>query len=94
MRAMRHCAALKCWADGRGRLSVTAGFTYTDAHLTSSLYTTPSAGVVPDPVGQQLGQVPEWTATASASWRMTKRLALNASVKSFLLLEHHLAYAA
>lgn len=66
-----------------GRLSVTAGFTYTDAHLTSSLYTTPSAGVVPDPVGQQLGQVPEWTATASASWRVTKRLALNASVKSF-----------
>ncbi|HWU02250.1 MAG TPA: TonB-dependent receptor, partial [Novosphingobium sp.] len=67
----------------RGRLSLSGGFTYTDAHLTSSRYTTASAGVIPDPVGQQLGQVPEWTATASANWRATDRLQLSASVKSF-----------
>jgi len=66
-----------------GRLSLTGGFTYTDAHLTYSRYTTPSAGVIPDPTYQQLGQVPEWTATASATWRMTDRLQVTASVKSF-----------
>lgn len=66
-----------------GRLSLTGGFTYTDAHLTSSRYTAASAGVIPDPVGQQLGQVPEWTATAGAAWRVTNRLHLSATLKSF-----------
>lgn len=66
-----------------GRLSLTGGFTYTDAHLTFSRYTTASAGVIPDPTYQQLGQVPEWTATASGTWRMTDRLEVTASVKSF-----------
>ncbi len=66
-----------------GAMSLQGGFTYTDAHLTSSAYTTPSAGVIPDPTGQQLGQVPKWLATAGAHWRLTPRLAVDATVKSF-----------
>jgi hypothetical protein len=85
---------LSAGGHGGGAVSLTGGFTYTDAHLTSSRYTTPSAGVIPDPTYQQLGQVPEWTATAALQWRVTRRLSLNATVKSFLLLEHHLAHAA
>ncbi|MDE2403702.1 MAG: TonB-dependent receptor [Sphingomonadales bacterium] len=67
----------------RGRLSAQGGFTYTDAHLTHSLYAAASNGVIPDPVGQQLGQVPEWTLTASAAWRASDALQFNVAVKSF-----------
>lgn len=64
-------------------VSLNAGFTRTNAHLTRSRYQTPSAGVIPDPVGQQLGQVPEWIATAGADWRASDRLRLGVQVKSF-----------
>ena len=66
-----------------GRVALQGGFTYTDAHLTSSLYTTASGGVIPDPTYQQLGQVPEWVLTAGANWKPTDRLQLDVSVKSF-----------
>jgi outer membrane receptor protein involved in Fe transport len=78
---LRGVEVLGDWA--LGPVSLTGGFTYTDAHLTRSLYTTPSAGVVPDPVGQQLGQVPEWTANAGVTWAVTDRIKLNVTTKSF-----------
>jgi outer membrane receptor protein involved in Fe transport len=78
---LRGFEVLGSWSQGP--LSLTGGFTYTDAHLTFSRYTTASAGVIPDPVNQQLGQVPEWTANASAQLRITHRFSLNATVKSF-----------
>jgi outer membrane receptor protein involved in Fe transport len=64
-------------------LNFDAGFTRTDAHLTSSRYTTASGGVIPDPVGMQLGQVPDWILTAGADWRPISRLTLSLSLKSF-----------
>lgn len=65
------------------RLAFDAGFTRTDAHLTSSAYQAPSSGVIPDPVGEQLGQAPPWTVTAGATWRPVERLRLSAQLKSF-----------
>jgi outer membrane receptor protein involved in Fe transport len=64
-------------------LDLSAGFTQTDAHLTSSKRQTASGGVIPDPVGQQIGQVPTWIATAAANWRPTDRLQLSLQLKSF-----------
>jgi outer membrane receptor protein involved in Fe transport len=60
-----------------------AGLTRTDAHLIRSNYTTASAGVIPDPVGQQIGQVPPWMATVGAEWTPIERLTLSLRVKSF-----------
>lgn len=65
------------------RLAFNAGYTLTDAYLTSSRYTAPSAGVIPDPVNQQLGQVPRWIATAGATWSPIRRLMLTLDLKSF-----------
>jgi outer membrane receptor protein involved in Fe transport len=64
-------------------LSFTAGYTQTDAHLTSSKYNIASSGVIPDPTGQQIGQVPPWIATASADWSPIERLKLSLRLKSF-----------
>ena len=64
-------------------LDLQAGFTRTDAHLTRSDYNTVTAGVAPDPVGQQIGQVPAWIATAGGTWRATARLELTVQLKSF-----------
>ncbi|HUO23850.1 MAG TPA: TonB-dependent receptor [Caulobacteraceae bacterium] len=64
-------------------LSLDVGLTRTDAHLTRSNYATASAGVIPDPVGQQIGQVPPWMATAGAAWRPVDRLTLSFKLKSF-----------
>jgi outer membrane receptor protein involved in Fe transport len=63
--------------------AVNASFTQTDAHLTSSRRQTPSSGVIPDPVGMQIGQVPPWMVTAGASWSPIDRLTLSLQVKSF-----------
>ena len=64
-------------------LTVDGGFTATRAVLTSSKYTTVSNGVAPDPVGQQLGQVPKWTANLGATWTVTPKARLTLNVKSF-----------
>ena len=64
-------------------LQLTAGFTATDAYLSSSKYATASAGVIPDPTHQQIGQVPRWLATAGARWQATDRLSISLTVKSF-----------
>ena len=64
-------------------ISFNAGYTRTEAYLTSSAYQTPSAGVIPDPVRQQLGQVPLWNVTAGATWRPMDGLLFTAQLKSF-----------
>ena len=64
-------------------LSLNGGVSMTDAYLTSSNYTTPSAGVIPDPVRQQLGQVPRWTVTGGVNWQATQDLLLSLTAKSF-----------
>lgn len=64
-------------------VKLNGGFTRTDAHLTTSKYTTPSGGVVPVPTNEQLGQVPKWVATAGAAWQASAKLGLNLQVKSF-----------
>lgn len=64
-------------------LKLNAGYTKTNAYLTSSKYTTPSGGVVPDPIGEQIGQVPKWIATAGALWQPTSALKLSVQLKSF-----------
>lgn len=64
-------------------LSLTTGASATDAYLTSSRYTTPSAGVIPDPVRQQLGQTPKWTITSGLDWQATAQLKLIVTMKSF-----------
>jgi outer membrane receptor protein involved in Fe transport len=63
-------------------LSLNGGVTVTDAYLTSSNYTTASAGVVPDPVRQQLGQIPRWMITAGAGWKPLTGLQLNLTMRS------------
>jgi outer membrane receptor protein involved in Fe transport len=64
-------------------LSINGGVVMTDAYLTSSNYTTVSAGVIPDPLHQQLGQVPRWTITGGLSWQPIPDLLLNLTAKSF-----------
>lgn len=64
-------------------LSLNGGVSLTDAYLTSSNFTTPSAGVIPDPVRQQLGQVPRWTITGGADWQVTEDLVLSLTGKTF-----------
>lgn len=64
-------------------LSINGGVSMTDAYLTSSNYTTPSAGVIPDPIRQQLGQVPRWTVTGGADWQVTEDLMLSLTGKTF-----------
>ena len=64
-------------------LSFNGGVSMTDAYLTSSNYTTASAGVIPDPTRQQLGQVPRWTITGGLDWRATPDLTFSLTGKSF-----------
>ena len=64
-------------------VQLTASYTATSAYLTSSRYDTPSAGVIPDPINQQIGQVPPWLVTAGASWRVTDALEVSLQLKSF-----------
>jgi outer membrane receptor protein involved in Fe transport len=64
-------------------LSFNGGVSMTDAYLTSSNYTTASAGVVPDPIRQQLGQVPRWTITGGIDWQATPDLTFSLTGKSF-----------
>ncbi|HUO01971.1 MAG TPA: TonB-dependent receptor [Rhizomicrobium sp.] len=64
-------------------VSLNGGVSVTDAYLTSSNYTTVSAGVIPDPIRQQLGQVPRWMITGGATWQVTKALQLSLVGKTF-----------
>jgi outer membrane receptor protein involved in Fe transport len=64
-------------------LTLNGGVAVTDAYLTSSNFTTPSAGVIPDPVRQQLGQVPRWTITGGVDWQVTEALVVSLTGKSF-----------
>lgn len=57
-------------------LDVNGGFSRTLAHLTRS-------NVATDPVGQQLGQVPPWLASAGATWNASSRLAFTLQLKAF-----------
>ena len=63
-------------------LRLQGGFTYTQAYLSSSRYTTPMA-TPPAPVDKQLGQVPRWLATFGGSWMAHDDLTLTAVVKTF-----------
>jgi outer membrane receptor protein involved in Fe transport len=64
-------------------VSLRGGVTMTDAYLTRSNYATPSAGVIPDPIRQQLGQIPRWMLTGGADWQATPGLQLNLTMRSF-----------
>lgn len=64
-------------------VSLNGGVSVTDAYLTSSNYTTPSAGVIPDPIRQQLGQVPKWIITSGVNWQVTPAFELSLIGKSF-----------
>jgi outer membrane receptor protein involved in Fe transport len=64
-------------------LALNASYTRTSAYLTHSDYTTPSSGVIPDPVGVQIGQVPRWLAMAGASWVAMPGLTLTVQLKRF-----------
>jgi outer membrane receptor protein involved in Fe transport len=64
-------------------LSFNGGVSMTDAYLTSSDYTAASAGVIPDPLHQQLGQVPKWTVTGGLTWQPIPDLQLSLTGKSF-----------
>ncbi len=64
-------------------VSLNGGVSVTDAYLTSSSYMTPSAGVIPDPIRQQLGQVPHWMITGGMDWQVTPALQLSLIGKSF-----------
>jgi outer membrane receptor protein involved in Fe transport len=64
-------------------ISVNGGVSVTDAYLTSSNYTTPSAGVIPDPIRQQLGQVPRWIITSGVDWMVTPDLEFSLIGKTF-----------
>lgn len=64
-------------------LQLTAGYTQTDAYLTSSKYTNASGGVIPDPTHEQIGQVPKWQATAGGTWQASPKLKLSLQLKSF-----------
>ena len=64
-------------------ISLNGGVSVTDAYLTSSNYTTVSAGVIPDPIRQQLGQVPRWMVTGGATWQVTPTLQVSLIGKTF-----------
>jgi outer membrane receptor protein involved in Fe transport len=64
-------------------VSLNGGVSVTDAYLTSSNYTTITAGVIPDPIRQQLGQVPHWMITGGVDWQMTPSLRLSLIGKTF-----------
>lgn len=64
-------------------ISLNGGVSLTDAYLTSSSYTTPSSGVIPDPIRAQLGQVPRWMVTGGVNWQVTEALELSLIGKSF-----------
>jgi outer membrane receptor protein involved in Fe transport len=64
-------------------VSLRGGVTMTDAYLTSSNYSTPSAGVTPDPTRQQLGQIPHWMLTGGVDWQAAPQLQLNLTMRSF-----------
>jgi outer membrane receptor protein involved in Fe transport len=64
-------------------VSLRGGVARTDGYLTSSNYSTPSAGVIPDPVRQQLGQIPRWMVTAGADWQVTEAFQVNLTMRSF-----------
>lgn len=64
-------------------LSLRGGVTVTDAYLTSSNYAVASNGVIPDPVRQQLGQIPRWMITAGADWKPLPGLVFNLTMRSF-----------
>jgi outer membrane receptor protein involved in Fe transport len=59
------------------QLKLTGAFTTTNAYLINSYFPTLER------VGVQLGQVPVWTATASAEWRPLPELAFTATLRSF-----------
>ncbi|MCC7122892.1 MAG: TonB-dependent receptor [Gammaproteobacteria bacterium] len=63
-------------------LRMDAGLTRTDAHLTSSSYTTPAA-TPPDPIDKQIGQVPQWMATLGTTWAVNAEWTLAAQLKAF-----------
>ena len=63
-------------------VQLTGGFTWTQAFLTTSDYTTP-ASTPPDPTQAQLGQVPPWMLNLGAAWQATPELNLSAQMKSF-----------
>lgn len=64
-------------------IKINGGYTKTSAYLVSSNYLTPSNGVIPDPLGQQIGQVPEWMATLGSTWQAMPGLSLSLQLKSF-----------
>ncbi|MES2205977.1 MAG: TonB-dependent receptor [Pseudomonadota bacterium] len=64
-------------------LQTSAGFTKTHAYLTQSYYSAASNGVIPDPTGQQVGQVPLWMATAGINWHVTPKVSLSLAAKKF-----------
>jgi outer membrane receptor protein involved in Fe transport len=57
-------------------LTLTGGFARTAAYLTSSK-------VASDPVFQQLGQVPLWSANLGATWQASPKLSFTLQVKAF-----------
>ncbi|MBV8620499.1 MAG: TonB-dependent receptor [Curvibacter sp.] len=57
-------------------LSLSGGFSRTAAYLTSSL-------VASDPVNQQLGQIPLWSANVGATWQASPQLSVTLQVKAF-----------
>lgn len=64
-------------------VSLRGGVTMTDAYLISSNYSTPSAGVTPDPIRQQLGQIPRWMLTGGVDWQALPGLQFNLTMRSF-----------
>jgi outer membrane receptor protein involved in Fe transport len=68
--------------DVSPRVRLNGGVTHTQAYLTSSAYTTPTA-TPPDPTDKQIGQVPKWIATFGGTWQATDTLALAAQIKAF-----------
>lgn len=64
-------------------VSLNGGVSVTDAYLTQSNYTTVSAGVIPDPIRQQLGQVPRWMITSGVNWQVTQALQVSLIGKTF-----------